>query len=149
MPSDNHQDVVRAVIDENRYLSLATTDGEKPWVAPVEYVVDDELNFYFVSLVTSRHVNHIQGNPLVAVAIFDSRQPSFTGRGIQIDGRVSTYSDHENPFVTIAGRDMPEDLSDFDPDYAAFKIEPQHFYVVKGHVQEEWKDERLEVAMDV
>ncbi len=64
-------ELVRSIIREGRYLSLATTDGSDPWVAPVEYVADAALNLYFVSLHASRHAQHIDANPTVAVAIFD------------------------------------------------------------------------------
>lgn len=43
------------IIADSSYMSLATTDGQHPWVAPVELVVDDQLTFYLVSLETSRH----------------------------------------------------------------------------------------------
>lgn len=144
----DHQQLVRDIIDENQYLSLATTDGERAWVAPVAYSTDDELNFYFVSLKSSRHIRHIAHNPQVAFAIFDSRQPLFTGRGIQVQGTVQTFSETENPHVIFGDRqDLSADLTSADADYAAFKIQPAKFYAVKGYVEEEWRDERVEVPM--
>lgn len=132
---------VMEVIEENRYLNLATTDGEEPWVAPVEFVVDDQLNFYFASKTSSRHINHIEQNPVVGFAIYDSQQPSMTGRGIQIKGTVEKYSDERNPFVIFDGRsDLPEKLTDIDPDYSAYRIQPQSVYVPVN-------DERIEVDM--
>jgi uncharacterized protein YhbP (UPF0306 family) len=148
MQSARYPDLVREIVTENHYLSLATTDGDEPWVAPVEYAFDEHLNLYFVSLTTSRHARQLERNPVVAVAIFDSRQPAFTGKGVQIRGRATKHSDTENPFVTVAGRsDMSLELSAYDADYAAFRIEPQEFYLVKGYVEEEWRDERVRVDM--
>lgn len=133
---------VRTVIEENRYLSLATTDGEEPWVAPVEFVVDGDLNFYFVSKKSSRHINHIEQNSVVGFAIYDSQQPSMTGRGIQIKGTVEEYSDERNPFAIFDERsELPEKLSEIDPDYSAYRIQPQSIYVPV-------KDERIEVDME-
>lgn len=131
------------VIEENRYLSLATTDGDIPWVAPVEYVTDDALNFYFVSKTSSRHVAHIEQNSVVSAAIFDSRQPSMTGKGIQVKGTVEKYADERNPFVVFDDRsDLPDNLSDVDPDYSAYKIRPTNVFVPVN-------DERVEVEMDL
>lgn len=134
---------VMDVIEENRYLSLATTDGDEPWVAPVEYVVDDDLNFYFASKSSSRHVVHIEQNPVVGFAIFDSTQPPMRGRGIQLRGCVEEHSADRNPFVVFDERpDLPEKLSEINPDYSAYKIRPTKFYVPVG-------DERVEVNMGV
>jgi uncharacterized protein YhbP (UPF0306 family) len=146
MESNRYPELVREIVAENHYLSLATTDGAEPWVAPVEYAFDEHLNLYFVSLTTSRHARQIERNPMVAVAIFDSQQPAFTGKGVQIRGRASRHSDTQNPFVTVGGRtDMSLELAAYDPDYAAFRIEPQEVYLVKGYVEEEWRDERVRV----
>ena len=78
-------EIVRNIVQENTYLTLATTDGDGPWCAPVQYVADEQLNLYFVSLPESRHMTHVKANPSVAVAIFDSQQPPFTSRGVQIE----------------------------------------------------------------
>lgn len=143
MTDKTSPEFVMDVIEENRYLSLATTDGAEPWVAPVEYVVDDDLNFYFASKTSSRHVDHIEQNPVVGFAIFDSTQPSLTGRGIQIRGSVEQYSEDRNPFVIFDDRpNLPEELSEIDPDYSAYKIRPTKFYVPV-------QDERIEVKMDL
>lgn len=137
------REFVMDVIEENRYLNLATTDGTEPWVAPVEYVISDTLNFYFISKTSSRHVGHIEQNPDVGAAIYDSTQPSRTGRGIQIEGIVEQYSEDRNPFVIFDDRpDVPERLSEIHPDYSAYTIRPTKFYVPVN-------DERVEVDMDV
>lgn len=107
---NNRQELVKEIIEANRYLSLATTDGEEPWVAPVEYVADEELNVYFQSLGTSRHIQHIQQNPTVGVSIYNSQQPSRTGRGVQIRGKVEKYEGE-----TIAGVARADAL--VDPQY--------------------------------
>jgi hypothetical protein len=145
--ANDHQATVREIIQENQYMTVATTDGERPWLAPVQFCADEELNFYFVSLPTSRHAEHIDQNPRVGVAIFDSQQPPFTGRGLQAEGTASKYSEDENPFATIGGLDMPTNLQELVPGYLAYKVEPAHFYVPRGHLEGALRDERLEVRM--
>lgn len=81
---------VREIISENRYLTLATTDGTRPWAAPLEYMVDEDLKFVFFSTGDSLHAQHIEVNPEVSVAIFGGEQPEYTPdvsttlRGIQV-----------------------------------------------------------------
>ena len=145
--ANDHQSIVREIIAETRYMTVATTDGQRPWLAPVQFCADEALNFYFVSLPTSRHAEHIVRNARVGLALFDSQQPPFTGRGVQLDGVASTYSDEENPFATIGGLDLPTNLQELAPGYVAYKIEPEHFYVPRAYLDGVFRDERLEVAM--
>ncbi len=145
--NEEHQAGGRAIIDENTYMTVATSDGARPWAAPVQFCADDDLNLYFVSLPTSRHATHIADNPTVLVTIFDSQQPPFTSRGVQIDGTASAYSENDNPFARIQGLDMPLDLQELLPGYRAFRVEPQAFFVPRAHLEGVTRDERLEVKM--
>jgi len=146
---DGRQALVRDIVEANRYLNLATTDGHAPWVATVEYVVDEALHFYFISLETSRHAQHIQQHPAVGVSIYDSTQPTMTARGIQIEGEARKFHDEQNPFTTFGDRsDLPERLSDIDPGYAAYRIEPHRCFVPESLVREGGLDRRVDVPMD-
>lgn len=144
---EEHQAIVRDIVIANTYLTLATTDGEQPWVAPVQYVADDDLNLYFVSLPDSRHMAHIAVNPAVGVAIFDSRQPPFTCRGIQIEGTADAYSTSDNPFARIGGFDWPDDLQELVPGYVAVRIEPTRVYLPRFIVDGVLRDERVEIEL--
>ena len=145
--ANDHQAKVRAIIAENEYMTVATTDGHRPWLAPVQFCCDEQFNFYFVSLPTSRHAEHIGSNPNVGLAIFDSQQPPFTSRGVQVEGVATRYSDEENPFATIGGLDMPAELQQILPGYAAFRVEAKRFYVPRAYLEGNLRDERLEVSM--
>jgi nitroimidazol reductase NimA-like FMN-containing flavoprotein (pyridoxamine 5'-phosphate oxidase superfamily) len=37
---------IRVLIGGTTTIVLATTDDDKPWVVPLEYMADDDLNFY-------------------------------------------------------------------------------------------------------
>lgn len=145
--AEDSQALVRAIISENNYMTIATSDGHRPWLAPVQFCVDDHLNFYFVSLPGSRHARHIEYNPEVGIAIFDSQQKLFTGRGLQVEGLAALYSESENPYPTIGGFDMPSKLSEIAPGYVAFRVEPKHFYVPRGYLEGRLGDERVEIRM--
>jgi uncharacterized protein YhbP (UPF0306 family) len=78
----------RDMIRVNRYMTLATSDGESVWIAPIAYVVDTYYNFYWYSAVDARHSQHIQYNSQVAVAIYNSTEPSDIISGLQMPGNA-------------------------------------------------------------
>lgn len=127
----NDYELVKEVIDGNRYLTLSTTNGTEPWIAPLEYFRDDE-NLYFLSPDDSRHAQHIASNPTVAVAIFDAEQPeynvgaTFTLRGVQIKATARRLDEGAYP---PAVREVIEALKPPMPPYAAFAITPVEYYV--------------------
>ncbi|MDX1663419.1 MAG: pyridoxamine 5'-phosphate oxidase family protein [Candidatus Promineifilaceae bacterium] len=132
MESATNQAFVREIIAGNRYLNLATTDGEEPWVATIEYVHDDELNFYFFSTDDARHSRHIEENPTVAISIYSSGQPDYSGdlsanlNGVQMRATARRLAEEEYPEMisgAIEAFDLPM------PPYSAYKIEPTAFYI--------------------
>ena len=134
MSTASERALVETILRRNRYLVLATTDGEVPWVAPLEYMVDDDLNFYFFSTDDSRHVRDLESNARVAVAVFEHEQgeyapdASLTLNGVQIDAVVHRVApEGYTTDITAA----IEALTPPMPPYAVFKIEPRHFYLPK------------------
>lgn len=147
MATADDRELVREVITGGRYLSLSTTDGNEPWVAPIEYMHDDELNFYFLSTDDARHSRHIEANPTVAVAIFEREQPEYspdfsgTLRGVQIRGTAKRLSPDEYPEIVTAAIDA---LDPPMPPYRVYRIVPRKFYVPRV---EDGVNERLEVHL--
>lgn len=138
---------VRGLIERNRYIVLATTDGDNPWVAPVEYMTDEDLNFYFFSPSDVRHVQHIERNGSVAAAVFDTEQPDYTAdttanlNGVQMEctaRRLEQSEYSEAVLAAIGALDPPM------PPYEVFKITPRHFYVPRI---EDGVNTRYEVEM--
>ncbi|MBI2411194.1 MAG: pyridoxamine 5'-phosphate oxidase family protein [Candidatus Kerfeldbacteria bacterium] len=135
-----------SILKSNKYLTLATTDGVLPWVAPVYYCLDEDYNFYFISQLESVHVKHILQKPNVAFAIFDSHQPEGEGNGVQGSGTVTLLQGdamleglnyYSTSFIDI----KPEYLVESAP-YRLFKITPEHFYVLDADAE---VDKRVEV----
>ena len=123
-------DEVRGLIDAHAYLTLATTDGTRPWANAVEYVTDQDGNLYFVSRTSSQHGRNIGERAPVVVVIFDSNQPSMTGIGVQIEGTAIRLDGQDNVFVTIGSRtDLPASLDAIAADLASYRIEPVRYYV--------------------
>lgn len=72
-------------------LQLATVRGGKPWIATVYFVVDDELNIYWLSWPERRHSREIAENSAVAGAVvIKADQPVI---GVQLAGVVSEVTD--------------------------------------------------------
>jgi nitroimidazol reductase NimA-like FMN-containing flavoprotein (pyridoxamine 5'-phosphate oxidase superfamily) len=75
--------VARAIIDENRYMTLGTADeGGVPWVSPVWYAPSANREFFWVSNADARHSRNIAARPQIAIVIFDSRAPVGSGQGV-------------------------------------------------------------------
>lgn len=134
MSTASDQALVREIISTCRYLVLSTTDGNEPWAAPLEYLCDESLTFYFLSTDDSRHARHIRQHPRVALAIFDTAQPDYTPelsatlRGVQIAGSAARLAAEDHPeSVTqaIAALNPPM------PPYSVFRVVPSAFYLPK------------------
>jgi uncharacterized protein YhbP (UPF0306 family) len=75
--------VARAIIDENRYMTLGTADESGvPWVSPVWYAPAGYREFFWVSYPDARHSRNITARPQIAIVIFDSRAPVGSGQGV-------------------------------------------------------------------
>ena len=123
---------VRALLHRNRVLVLATTDGDRPWVAPLEYMMGDDLDLIFFSSTESRHVGHLEANGNVAVTVFDHIQPKITDgsdvdlKGLQMEciaTRLSPEQHTDEMKATLEAFHFPV------PPYAAFKIVPHRVFV--------------------
>ena len=134
MQDGREREFVKDLIERNRYLVLSTTDGQTPWVAPLEYMVDDELNFYFLSTGDSRHARDLENHERVAVALFDREQPDYSPdlstrlNGVQIEGEAHRVDPAD---YTEAIQGAIEALQPPMPPYAVFKITPRRFYIPK------------------
>ena len=132
MTDESERERIERILRDNRYLVLSTTDGSDPWIAPLEYLLDDDLNLYFLSTDDARHVRDLERNETVAVAVFDREQPEYASdvsvslNGVQIEAtcrRVPPSDYTEAIEAAIDALDPPM------PPYAVFKIEPRRFYV--------------------
>lgn len=146
MPSTD-LDHIRELVKRNRYLTLSTTDGSHPWVAPLEYISDHDLNLYFFSPETTIHALHIGERNGVAVAIFDAVQPEYeSAQVIRIAGLQMTAVARKlkAPLPALVENQV-EAWGLPMPPYAAYQITPQQLFlpVIRDGV-----NERMEVARD-
>jgi uncharacterized protein YhbP (UPF0306 family) len=144
--TETNQDFLKSLIKRNRYLSLATTDGSNPWVAPLEYISDDDLNLYYFSPESAAHSLHIGEHQTVAIAVFDAAQPEYEPAQVMRIAGAQALAQAERlsaPFpdlviMQIDAWQLPM------PPYAAYKITPTRWYlpVLKNGI-----NERLEVKV--
>lgn len=85
-----HEDEAKKIISDNIYMTIATSsnDGE-PWISPVYFNFDAEYNLYWISNKESHHSELVRQNPRVAIVVFNSKAPNFTGDGVYFRCRVS------------------------------------------------------------
>jgi pyridoxine/pyridoxamine 5'-phosphate oxidase len=69
-------DELRAIIDANRYMTLATAgeDG-RPWATPVWFATEDYRQFFWVSKPNARHSRNLAVRPELGIVIYDSSVP--------------------------------------------------------------------------
>lgn len=132
LSSKRNQEFVREIIEANRYLTLATTDGSRPWSATLEYLNDEQLGFYFFSTDDSLHARHIERNPEVAFSVFSPEQPEYSAdssaalSGVQVSATAARLSPDEYPQLVL---EAIEALSLPMPPYSVFRLAPSAFYL--------------------
>lgn len=81
---------ILAVARSHHVLSLATQRVEEgPWAAALFYVVDSEINLYFLSHPATRHCQQMALDPRVAATINDSPAAWASIHGLQVEGRAA------------------------------------------------------------
>jgi nitroimidazol reductase NimA-like FMN-containing flavoprotein (pyridoxamine 5'-phosphate oxidase superfamily) len=146
------------ILANNLYMCLATVDGTRPWVSPVYFSFDENLTFYFVSEQTADHVRFLLANPEVALAVYDSRQPPYTGEGVWVKGRASLVEAEALPAVLerYCNRPFPKTMGRIPGGWSPqdflekthlrwFKVIPHQVYVRDTGVFD--RDRRREVPL--
>ncbi len=159
----NNSNIVRQIIDANKFLTLATTDGNSPWASTLFFAVDDRLDLFYTSYNDSVHVKNITRNPEVALVIFDSHAiPGKTTQGVQIKGRCMRVAGEEleKAIETVYLKRFPDPVERLKHDLTAeffskpdnervahiYKITPEKFYILD---KKAGKDTRAEVDMGI
>lgn len=136
------------IVKSNKYLSLATTDSSRPWIAPVYYCVDDEFNFYFISQPDSVHIKHLEFTNEVAFAIFDSHQEEGQGNGIQGSGKVFLLEGNQIEeglkFYSTSFIEMTVESLKAPSPYRMYKLIPDKTYILDSEAD---VDKRVEVYL--
>jgi hypothetical protein len=87
---------VRAIIEDNRYLVLATADATgRPWSSPVYFAHIDFTEFFWVSSPEVTHSRNIAVRPEVGIVVFDSQAAISTGQGVYMPAAAALLEGDE------------------------------------------------------
>jgi hypothetical protein len=86
--------VAREILDTNRYMTLATADGDgRPWASPVWYAHRGYTDLFWVSRPGARHSRNLAVRPELAIVIFDSTVPEGTGQAVYVEALAEEVGD--------------------------------------------------------
>jgi len=80
-----YEEVKKGMVDflkEKFVMDLATCLDNKPTVAPVVYVVDGDLNFYFVTYQNTLKAENLLENPQCSFVVWEFLKMSVQGSGV-------------------------------------------------------------------
>ena len=87
-------ELVAVLLGEETTLSLATTGEDGlACVAPLFYIVDEELSLYWLSSESSRHSVNLTATPRVAATVYRSVENWKQIRGVQLRGVVNKVTE--------------------------------------------------------
>jgi hypothetical protein len=88
--------IVRDIIEANRYLVLATADATgRPWSTPLYFAHIDFAEFFWVSSPDAAHSRNIAVRPEVGIVVFDSQAAIGTGQGVYMPAAARLLDDGE------------------------------------------------------
>lgn len=85
-------------------MHLAVSCEDEPWVCALEFIHDEELNFYWRSDTSSHHSRVLGSNNLASVAVTHLDQEN-VGTGVQAEGSVEKVVDEEKVRAVSDGID--------------------------------------------
>jgi uncharacterized protein len=88
-------DIITLHLNSCSMMQVATSRDNRPWVCTVYYVIDDELNMYWISTPTRRHSTEIETNTQTAVAIAVTHTPGQDVVGVQGEGNSMRVLDSD------------------------------------------------------
>jgi nitroimidazol reductase NimA-like FMN-containing flavoprotein (pyridoxamine 5'-phosphate oxidase superfamily) len=145
----------RAIIDDGRYMTLATADADGvPWASPVWYAPAGSGEFLWVSAADARHSRNIAARPRVGIVIFDSHVRPGEGQGVYMAAEaaeVTADAAIEAGMRVFNARSVAQGL----PEWTAADVSaPARLRLYRAVVSEHWmlgedRDERVPVNPQV
>jgi nitroimidazol reductase NimA-like FMN-containing flavoprotein (pyridoxamine 5'-phosphate oxidase superfamily) len=140
----------RAIIDEGRYMTLATADAAgAPWASPVWYAPAGYGELLWVSAADARHSHNIAARPRVGIVIFDSSVQPGEGQAVYMAAeaaQVTGGDEVEAGIDRFSRRSVAQGLPAWTP---AEVSAPARLRLYRALVSEHWmlgeRDERVPV----
>jgi len=85
------KDKAKSLIHDTRVMTLAVSDKDLPWSAPVYFVFYDNL-FYFFSNENARHICWAKDQKIISASLFKDADQMDLIFGFQMSGRIEKVS---------------------------------------------------------
>lgn len=142
----------RAIVDSNRYMTLATADESgAPWASPVWFASADYRAFFWVSAPGARHSRNLAGRPQVGIVIFDSQVPGGAGQAVYMSAVAKEVAGGEiAEGIEIFSRESEEQAL---PVWTSDQVQaPARHRLYRAVAYEHFvlspRDERIPISMD-
>ncbi|MEW5725147.1 MAG: pyridoxamine 5'-phosphate oxidase family protein [Thermodesulfobacteriota bacterium] len=115
-PAEELRRLALELIQQTTTMTLATTDGQGAWAAPVYYVYYQAV-FYFFSSPDSRHIQEAGLHQAVSAALYPPADSWSDIRGIQMSGkiRLTPYGLHSMKIIQAYLKKYPFTTEFFRP----------------------------------
>jgi len=85
---------LKTFLQRETVLTLSVNDDQGLWTAPVLYVADDDLNLYFLSATSTRHIASLPEDGRIAASIYSDYNGSWQSIcGVQMQACVKQVDD--------------------------------------------------------
>ena len=85
---------LKTFLQRETVLTLSVNDDQGLWTAPVLYVADDDLNLYFLSATSTRHIASLPEDGRIAASIYSDYNGSWQSIcGVQMQACVEQVDD--------------------------------------------------------
>lgn len=94
--------IIRDFLTTAQLMNLGTSHSGKPWVTPIYFAADVEMNIYWLSRKSRRHSQELSNNSHVAGSIVLPVKYGEKVRGLQFEGDARELKEQD----AIAGRNI-------------------------------------------
>lgn len=146
MTEQDHREVIRAFLETQSTLALATVNDEGlPQLAPLFFVADDQLNLYWLSAAQSRHSVNLTAHQKVSATVYPSVWQWNDIVGVQIEGEAEAISDDRmrEQILNLFLRkfQLPAEFDSLIASAALYKLRPRWIRWMDNSVEFNYKAE--------
>ena len=115
-------------LENNRLMTLATSEKDVPWAATVFFAYDPNLNIYFISRPETRKTQHIISNPNVSVVVNQYQPKKGTVKGLQIEGEAYILDKEKDKEKLELYKERYDWADEYLHNHELYKIIPKKIY---------------------
>jgi len=116
-PEADLEVMARRIMDENRYMALATVDEQgRPWVSPVYFSPDRYADLYWISSPDAQHSRNLSARPEVSMVVFDSQVPIGGAEAVYMRGHAQEIAEPTPEECAVAFRPRFKGVRSMEPE---------------------------------